>query len=121
MAYAAHQRGVTVVLRLTEVRARKLAGANLGSSGERAIVWKASRWDRISHPNLPSDAAVAGRLIAERVGRGKSKAWLYLFTTSALPAREVEALYGRRWNIETDLRVLVEASRATPSHRSCQE
>jgi hypothetical protein len=106
MAYAAHQRGVTVVLRLTEVRARKLAGANLGSSGEQAIVWKASRWDRISHPNLPSEAAVAGRLIAERVGRGKSKAWLYLFTTSALPAREVEALYGRRWNIETDLRSL---------------
>ncbi len=106
MAYAAHQRGVTVVLRLTEVRARKLAGANLGSSGEQAIVWKASRWDRLSHPDLPAEAAVAGRLIAERVGRGKSKQWLYLFTTSALPAREVEALYGRRWNIETDLRSL---------------
>jgi len=106
MAYAAHQRGVTVVLRLTDVRARKLAGGSLAPSGEQDIVWEASRWDRISHPDLPSEAAVAGRLIAERVGRGKSRTWLYLFTTSALPAREVVALYGQRWNIETDLRSL---------------
>ena len=49
---------------------------------------------------------MAGRLIAARVGRGKSKQWLYLFTTSPLPALEVVALYGRRWNIETDLRSL---------------
>jgi putative transposase len=105
-AYAAHQRGVSVVLRLTEVRAGKLAGASLAEAGEQTIVWEASRWDRISHPDLPAEAAVGGRLIAERVGRGKSKQWLYLFTTSALPAREVVELYGRRWNIETDLRSL---------------
>jgi hypothetical protein len=40
------------------------------------------------------------------VGRGKSKQWLYLFTTSPLPAQEVVALYGRRWSVETDLRSL---------------
>ena len=47
-----------------------------------------------------------GRLIACRVGRGKRKQWLYLFTTWSRPAAEVVALYGRRWNIETDLRSL---------------
>ena len=40
------------------------------------------------------------------MGRGKFKAWLYLFTTPALPAGEVVELCGRRWNIETDARAL---------------
>lgn len=105
MAYAAHQRGLTVVWRLTEVRAKKLSGGSISEPGEQNIVWKASRWDRL-HPAAPREAAVPGRLIAERVGRGKSKQWLYLFTTSTLPAREVVVLYGQRWNIETDLRSL---------------
>ena len=41
-----------------------------------------------------------------RIGRGKSKEWLYLFTTLDLPADEIVQLYARRWNIETDLRSL---------------
>jgi len=40
-------------------------------------------------------------LIAWRVGRSKSKQWLYLFTTLSIPPEEVVALYGKRWNIET--------------------
>ena len=40
------------------------------------------------------------------MGRGKHKQWLYLFTTTSLPAEEVVTLYGRRWQIETDLRSL---------------
>jgi hypothetical protein len=40
------------------------------------------------------------------VGRGKSKQWLYLFTTLALPAQSVVGLYGQRGHIETDLRSL---------------
>lgn len=105
VAYAAQQRGLTVVLRLTEMRAAKLAG-RICQPGEYDIVWEASRWDRIKHPLLAPQAAVAGRLIAARVGRGKSKQWLYLFTTSPLPAQEVVALYSRRWSVETDLRSL---------------
>lgn len=46
---------------------------------------------------------VEGRLIAARVGRGKSEHWLYLFTTLELSMDEIVALYGRRWNVETDL------------------
>ena len=49
---------------------------------------------------------MTGRLIAARIGRGKSKEWLYLFTTLASPREEVLALYGKRWNIEVDLRSL---------------
>ncbi|MDQ2947312.1 MAG: hypothetical protein M3Y27_15505, partial [Acidobacteriota bacterium] len=43
--------------------------------------WEASRWDGGKHHRVPAEAAVKGRLIAVRVGRGKSKQWLYLFTT----------------------------------------
>lgn len=49
---------------------------------------------------------MAGRLIAARVGRGKSKQWLYLFTTLDLVWNEVVELYRQRWTIETDLRCL---------------
>jgi hypothetical protein len=55
---------------------------------------------------MPEGASVQGRLIAVRIGRGKSKEWLYLFTTVELPREQVLALYGKRWNIETDLRSL---------------
>jgi IS4 transposase len=46
-----------------------------------------------------------------RVSRGKHKQWLYLFTTTSWPADEVVALYGRRWQIETDLRRLKQTVR----------
>jgi putative transposase len=105
MAYAAQQRSLTVVLRLTDVRARKLAGP-ICQPGEYRVIWKPSRWDGGKRRCWSADAAVEGRLIAARVGRGKSKRWLYLFTTLALKVDDVVELYGRRWNIETDLRSL---------------
>lgn len=102
MAYAAQQRGLSVIFRLTDVRARKLAGP-ISQAGAHDIRWEASRWDRGDHP---AQATVSGRLVAARVGRGKSQQWLYLFTTSQLPVKEIVDLYGQRWNIETDLRSL---------------
>jgi DDE family transposase len=105
IAYAAQQRGLQVLLRLTDVRARKLVGP-LSEPGDHRLSWKASRWDGGKHRPLPAEAALEGRLIAARVGRGKSKQWLYLFTTLDLPIEEILQLYGRRWNIETDLRSL---------------
>src|SRR5580698_5566666 len=45
IAYAAQQRGLRVLLRLTEVRARKLAGGAVSQPGERRLSWHASRWD----------------------------------------------------------------------------
>lgn len=105
VAWAAQQRGRAVVLRLTDVRARKLVGP-VSQAGDYAAVWKPSRWDGRKNRSWPPEAEVKGRLIAWRIGRGKSKSWLYLFTTLELPAERVVELYGRRWNIETDLRAL---------------
>lgn len=104
VAHAAQERGLHVLLRLTDVRARKLGGI-FQEPGERTIVWQASRWDGGKRRRFDG-AQVQGRLIAARVGRGKSKQWLFLFTTLSLPAEEIVELYGRRWNIETDLRSL---------------
>ena len=105
IAHAAQQRRHPVLLRLTGARAKRLVGS-ISRAGEYPVVWQASRWDRKKHPALPPEAEVPGRLIAWRIGRGKSKTWLYLFTTLDLPAEEVVKLYGRRWHIETDLRSL---------------
>ncbi len=116
-AYSAQHRGLAVVLRLTAVRAKSLLRGPISHIGDYAVDWRASRWDGKKSKNhkrqrpWPADACVKGRLIAWRVGRGKHKQWLYLFTTSLLSAAEVVALYGRRWNIETDLRSLKQTVR----------
>lgn len=105
VAYAARCRAITVVLRMTDVRARNLAGP-ISKPGVYPVIWKPSRWDGGKQRLWPEQAMVEGKLIAARVGRGKSKQWLYLFTTSARSMEEVLQLYGRRWTIETDLRSL---------------
>jgi putative transposase len=111
-AYGAQQRGLEMVLRLTAVRAKALLGRTISCVGDYAVCWRASRWDgKKGQQPWSADASLPGRLIAWRVGRGKRKQWLYLFTTSSLPAEEVVALYGRRWLIETDLRSLKQTVR----------
>jgi putative transposase len=104
VAYAAQQRGLNVVVRLTQQRAHKFAGP-ICQPGCQEVVWKPSSLESRKH-GLPEQAAVAGRLISVQIGRGKSQQWLHLFTTSHLPMEEVLALYSQRWNIETDLRSL---------------
>ena len=112
--YDAHQQGLAVVVRLTAARAKSksLLGGPIAREGDQPLCWRPSRWDggKGQQP-WPADAGVEGRLIAWRVGRGKHKKWLYLFTTLSLPAQEVVELYGRRWNIETDLRSLKQTVR----------
>jgi hypothetical protein len=110
-AYSAQQQGLAVVGRLTAARAKSLMGGPLSRVGDYPVCWRPSRWDGKGQRHWPADAGVEGRLIAWRVGRGKHKQWLYLFTTLSLPAEEVVELYGRRWNIETDLRSLKQTVR----------
>jgi hypothetical protein len=105
VAHAAQQRRLNVVLRLTEARARKLV-PTLDQPGDWPVVWSASRWDGGKHRRVPPEAAVSGRLVAARIGRGKSKQWLYLFTTLDVDSKVLVEMYGQRWNIETDLRAL---------------
>ena len=115
-AYSTQQAGHKAIVRLTAVRAKSLMGGPIAREGDYPVGWRASRWDgrKKSKPQprpWPPGAAIEGRLIAWRVGRGKHKKWLYLFTTLSLPAAEVVALYGLRWNIETDLRSLKQTVR----------
>ena len=110
-AYSTQQAGHQAIVRLTAVRAKSLMGGPIARAGDYPVCWRASRWDgrKKGRPQArpwPPDAAIEGRLIAWRVGRGKHKQWLYLFTTTSLATEEVVALYGRRWRIETDLRSL---------------
>jgi hypothetical protein len=111
VGYAAKQSHHPVLLRLTEVRARKLYGGAISQPGDHPVCWKTSRWDGRQRRAWPEEAALQGRLIAWRVGRGKSKKWLYLFTDLDLPAQQIVDLYGHRGNIETDLRALKQTVR----------
>lgn len=106
MAWEAGQRQCGVIVRLTKVRAEKLFGGPIAQTGDYPVSWRPSRWDQAQVTPWPTGTALPGRFIAARVGRGKTKQWLYLFTTVALPVAEVVAIYGQRWTIETDLRSL---------------
>jgi hypothetical protein len=107
VAYAAAQRQHPIVLRLTADRARCLAGEELHDGIDRALVWKPSRSDRKSHPAMPADACVSGRLLVRRVqpDDGGDAFLLAMFTTFS-SAEDAFQLYGKRWNVETDLRTL---------------
>jgi hypothetical protein len=108
VAWAAQQHHCGVLFRITEARARKIAGQVLPPSGsERPIEWRPSRDDRRAHPELPADAVVRGRLIAAHVvGQDGKRFKLYLFTSLAEPREELVELYRRRWDIELDIRSL---------------
>lgn len=108
VVYAAAQREHPVLLRLTMERARRLAGEELRDGIDRELAWKPSPADRRSHPDLPADASVRGRLIVRQVqpDNGATPFLLPLFTTLRSSHQEVLTVYGRRWAIETDLRTL---------------
>lgn len=108
VAWAALQREHPVVLRMTVQRAQRLAGGPLHDGINRTVVWKPSRDDRRSHPELPADACIQGRLMVRNVQPNNRSApfLLALFTTLPSSEEEVFALYGQRWVIETDLRTL---------------
>ena len=108
VAYAAVQAGHPVVLRLTAARTRRLAAEDLRDGIDRTVEWNPSRSDRRSHPKLPAQALVRGRLMVSQVqpDNGATPFLLALFTTLPTPSEEVFGLYGKRWYIETDLRTL---------------
>ena len=106
IAYAAIQRQHPVVLRLTAERARCLAGEELHDGIDRALVWTPSRAERKKHPEIPSVACVHGYLRVRQVQPDDGgKAFLLALFTTLSSADSFEA-YGKRWNIETDLRTL---------------
>lgn len=108
VAYAGDTRKHPVLLRLTLVRAKRLAGEELRDGIDRRIQWCPSREDRKSHPELPPEACVWGRLIVCQVqpSNGADAFLLCLFTTLEGDKEQIVELYGKRWNVETDLRTL---------------
>lgn len=107
VAWASAQKGHPVLLRLTTARAQRLAGGPLVEGADRAITWRPSREDRRSHPGLPDEASVQGRLLVRQVRPTKGTPFLLaLFTTLEESAERLVDLYGQRWNMETDLRTL---------------
>lgn len=98
--------GHDVVMRLTRARAQRLL-PNLPVDSDQEVIWRATRFDRMSHPDLPAEAQVKGRLIVVRSEIGGEP--LYLFTTlEHESAQNIAVLYRQRWHIETDLRSLKE-------------
>jgi len=106
VAYSATQRHHPVVLRLTAERARCLAGEELHDGIDRALVWLPSRFDRKKHPGLPADACVPGHLRVRQVQLDGGEAFLLALFTTLSSADDSFQTYGKRWNIETDLRTL---------------
>jgi putative transposase len=104
-AYAVQQSQRSMVLRLTQARARKILGGELVEGTDREITWRASRWDRDAHPQLPEEAVVKGRLMV-CANPSRPNELLYLFTTLDQAVGEVLGIYKLRWNVETDLRSL---------------
>ena len=112
VAFAAHRQEHFVVVRLTKARAQRIMGGSLPKRKTDCDVdWKPSRDDRRSHPTIPIDACLRGRLIVRHLKHYGQVTVLYLFTTLQLPAEEIVELYGLRWNIETDLRSLKQTVR----------
>jgi hypothetical protein len=104
IAYAAQRHGHEVLLRLTESRARRLTGqSRLPTGQEWDVIWRPTRDDRRGRPQLPAEAAVAGRVVVCAVPGWRP---IYLFTTLSLPPERLVQLYAARWNIEVDLRSL---------------
>jgi DDE family transposase len=109
VAWRAHHGGHTVLVRLTEQRARRLNGGESTAESDKEVSWEPSLADRRAHPHLPADASIKGRLIVSRP-EGVQET-LYRFTTLKEPAEQAVPLYKERWNIETDLRSLKEQVR----------
>lgn len=101
-----------VLVRLTQVRAAKLAraaGHSLVAGLDVALEWCASPQDQC--PAELSRDSVPGRLLAVLIERpGFRPVTLYLFTTLTdtiqCPAQELAGLYGQRWQIELCFRYL---------------
>ena len=102
------QAGGHALVRLTGVRAGRLAaGRRLKPGLDLAVNWDPTRHDQVDR-GLKKQA-VAGRLVVVRVQRrGWRPQTLYLFTTltdaTAYPPSWLVQQYGRRWQVEVNLR-----------------
>ena len=113
VAYAATRGQHPVLLRMTPERAGGLVKGDLVDGMDERVQWQPSAYERRQHPDLPANAVVDGRLIVRQVqpSDGSAAFLLMLFTTLEDHADEVIALYGKRWDVELDLRTLKDTLR----------
>lgn len=104
-AFAVEQSGRRSILRIQPSRAKAMLGRPPQAGMEEEMIWKASKYDRKGHPDLPEDAQVTGRLLVFQ-HPGKPDELLCFFTTWGLPADLILGHYGKRWSVELDLRSL---------------
>ena len=105
-AYAVVASQREALFRLTKARAQGLGAKRLLPNGECRVCWRPSHFERNKYPELPADAVIEGRLLVV-TRKGFRDSW-YLFTTlgEEVEAEKVVAWYGKRWNLELDLRTL---------------
>jgi hypothetical protein len=105
-AHAVVQSKREVLFRLTKARAQALGAKRLLPNGECRVCWQPSSFERKKYPELPTDAAIEGRLIVV-TQKGFRDSW-YLFTTLSeeTEAEKIVAWYRKRWRLELDLRTL---------------
>lgn len=107
VAYAAQSLEHDVLFRLSESRFRALVRqANaLESHDPRRrswqLGWRPSKGDRQAHPELPADACVTATLHEVQLSDTLT---LRLLTTGPCATDQAVALYGRRQDVETDIR-----------------
>jgi putative transposase len=127
---AAVQGGSQALVRLTQVRARRLLGRkHLPALVDRRLVWSPSAHDQVD-PGLQKQP-VTGRLIILRAHRrGYRPQTLYLFTTladtQAYPPERLLELYGWRWRVELNFRTVkstmqMDQSEAKSADMVCKE
>lgn len=105
-AYAVEQSRRPLLFRLSRERAGKvLGGQKLRAGRRRKVNWVSSKYERKTYPELPEEAVVKGWVHVCRHPQKRDEL-LYFFTTLDRRPRQILALYGLRWNMETDLRSL---------------
>jgi len=93
--------GHDVLTRLTQKRFRSMQrSAELVKPGLWRLHWKPTRHDRLTNPNLPADAVVTVYLHEIAGFNGES---LWCATTCDMKVQDVQTIYARRWEIETDI------------------
>ncbi|HEY3788686.1 MAG TPA: IS4 family transposase [Urbifossiella sp.] len=101
-AYHAVQAGHDVLTRLTAPRFDALVkSAQPLGPGRWKFVWKPTKDNRRTHPDLPADAAMTAYLY-EFTGRNEQTMWVV--STLDGSCADVADRYFRRWEIETDIR-----------------
>jgi hypothetical protein len=103
-AYHARQAGHDVVARLTETRFRSMVKkAKRVAENCWWLEWQPSRTDRKTNPDLPPEAKVCGWLHQVPV---RADLTLWLFSTVEGTGVELTQLYGKRADVETNIREL---------------